>query len=54
MRPIKQLKQSTHFRRVEKKVLIDQLKSEVEGWYAEDEEEDLNGSVWMPVIVENK
>lgn len=54
MRPIKQLQQATHFRRVEKKVLIDQLKNEMEGFCAEDEDEDLNGSVWMPVLVDNK
>jgi hypothetical protein len=34
--------------------LIDSLKDEFEDYYIEDEEDDLFGSVWMPVIADNK
>ena len=54
MRPIKQLQQATHFQRVEKKVLLDQLKHEFDDYFVDEEDEDLYGSVWMPVIAENQ
>lgn len=83
MRPIKQVQQATHFKRVEKRELIDQLKGEYNDYFVdeeekavsasqdsisggrkkrvafeqseyEEEEEDLTGSVWMPVITETK
>ncbi|CDW90465.1 aaa family protein [Stylonychia lemnae] len=54
MRPIKQLQQATHFKRVEKRELVDQLKNEYYEETIDDEEEDLTGSIWMPVIVDSK
>jgi len=59
MRPIKQLQQATHFKRVEKCELMEKLKADFNDYFTDEEdkqegEEDLKGSVWMPVIVENK
>lgn len=56
MRPIKQLQLATHFKRVEKRQLVDQLKNEYDDFFAreEGEDEDLNGSVWMPVLVDKQ
>jgi vacuolar protein-sorting-associated protein 4 len=55
MRPIKQLQQATYFRRVMKKDLIEEFKSEFEEPNEDEgEEEDLTGSVWMPILVDPK
>ena len=54
MRPIKQLQQATHFKKVSKGELINELKGDLQNSSEDidEEEEDLNSSVWMPVILD--
>ena len=54
MRPIKQLQQATHFKKMIKRDLVNELKAQQNLNDDFDEEEDLNGSVWLPVIIDNK
>ena len=56
MRPIKQLEQATHFKKVTKRSLIDDLKSSLQNSAddIDEEDEDLDGSIWMPIIIDNK
>lgn len=51
MRPIKQLQQATHFKKMIKKDLVQELKDQSQNFEVDSEdEEDLTGSIWLPVI----
>ena len=55
MRPIKEISQATHFKRVMKKTFKEELKAKGEeflDYEEEKEKEDLKASVWIPVNLE--